>query len=348
MERSAADRVQQEAHRLKNAARYALGHRWVEIGASPKDVIWRRGKIEVWRYHGPGGPPVFICPPLISRSSVLDLYPGNSLVEHLSSSGFSVYLIDWNVPDAVDAKSGLDTYVSRWLRSGVLAALDDSETEAIHLVGYCMGGCLSLLLAAAHPELPIPNLALIATPVDWNEMGARLDPIRAGRLKLDAVVDDTGNVPAATVHSYFRMRRPTSDVVQLVNLWERLADDDYIVGHQAMSIWANEHIPMPGALFRDMVDLWIRQNAFMEGKLRLGPRPVDLKQIKGGILNMLAESDEIVPAAASSPLPELVGSPAPDVVRVPGGHVGLIAGRKAKRGTFPALVDWLNAHPIQT
>ena len=32
---------------------------------------------------------------LINKPYILDLYPGNSLIEHLTNQGHDVYLLDW-------------------------------------------------------------------------------------------------------------------------------------------------------------------------------------------------------------------------------------------------------------
>ena len=39
---------------------------------------------------------------------------------------------------------------------------------------------LTLLLAAAHPEVPVRNLMVMATPCDYREMGFMSNMFRAG------------------------------------------------------------------------------------------------------------------------------------------------------------------------
>src|SRR5215211_8548367 len=78
--------------RARNGLRYVRGTHRPKLGATPKDVVWRRGKAELWRYRGPGvryGPPVVIVHSLVSRSYILDLRPGSSTVEYLVAAGRS-------------------------------------------------------------------------------------------------------------------------------------------------------------------------------------------------------------------------------------------------------------------
>ena len=72
--------------RARNGVRYVRGTHRPKLGATPKEVVWKRGKAELWRYATATvryGPPVVIVHSLVSRSYILDLRPGNSLVEYL-------------------------------------------------------------------------------------------------------------------------------------------------------------------------------------------------------------------------------------------------------------------------
>jgi polyhydroxyalkanoate synthase len=339
----AATELRRQTRRARNGVRYATGHKWVEVGATPKDVVWRSGKVELWHYQGArSGPAVLICPPLISRSYFLDLHPGNSFVEHIASAGFSTFLIDWGIPGARESGNSLETYVDRLLPRAIRATVEAAGTDAVTLLGYCLGGNLALMLAAAHPELPLRDMIVMATPVDWNALGGGLASVRTGVLDVDHLLNDEGNIPATTVRNYFRMAKPTNQVVNYVTLFENLDDDRFMVGYQAMSQWVEDHIPFPGAAARQIAQMWLRENAFMTRQLRLDGRPLDLSRITTPVLNVLAERDEIVPPEASAPIPSLLPAAETVEVRLPGGHIGLITGRAARTVTYPAVVSWLN------
>ena len=86
------------------------------------------------------GPPVLIVHSLVSRSYILDLRPGNSLVEYLTAAGLDVYMLDWGVPDELDADNDLERYVDFYLPRAVEAVLRESGAEEVTLMGYCLGG----------------------------------------------------------------------------------------------------------------------------------------------------------------------------------------------------------------
>ena len=189
-----------------------------------------------------------------SRSYVLDLYPGNSAVEFLLREGLDVFLLDWGVPDEADAGNTLEYYVDDGISAAVAAACEVAGTDDVNLLGYCFGGVLSLLSAARHPELPIRNLAAMATPVDFSQMETITALIRDGRLEPDDVVEPTGNVLPDVIENGFKLLKPTAEVTQYATLWENLWNDEFMEGYQAMGQWARDHIPFPGAAFAQTVE----------------------------------------------------------------------------------------------
>ena len=339
--------VQRAVQRGRNGLRYAAGTSRPKVGQTPKDVVWRRHKAELWRYRNDDvrvRPPVVIVHSLVSRSYVLDLYPGNSAVAFLLGQGLDVFLLDWGVADEADAANTLESYVDDGIPAAVAAACEAAGTDEVTLLGYCFGGVLSLLTCARHPELPVRNLVLMATPVDFRGMGAITALVRDGRLDPEEIVEPTGNVPPEAIENAFRLLKPTAEVSQYATLWENLWNDKYMEGYQAMGQWARDHVPFPGAAFRQTVEQLVRGNALMEGTLELGGRRVDLAAIRCPVLNVIAERDHIVPMEAAEPVVELVGSDEAEELRLAAGHVGLVAGRAAAKVTLPGIAGWIADH----
>jgi len=339
--------VQRAVRRSRNGLRYAAGTTRPKVGRTPKDVVWRRHKAELWRYRSDSRryrPPLVIVHSLVSRSYVLDLYPGNSAVEFLLREGLDVFLLDWGVPDEADAGNTLEYYVDDSIPAAVAAACEVAGTDDVNLLGYCFGGVLSLLCAARHPELPIRNLAAMATPVDFSQMETITALIRDGRLEPDDVVEPTGNVPPDVIENGFKLLKPTAEVTQYATLWENLWNDEFVEGYQAMGQWARDHIPFPGAAFAQTVEGLVRRNGLVEGTFELGGETVDLKKITRPVLNIMAERDHIVPLAAAEPLLDLVGAEEKDELRLAAGHAGLVAGRKAAKVTLPGIAGWFKEH----
>ena len=340
--------VERSILRARNGVRYIRGTHRPPLGATPKDVVWTSGKAELWRYKGGDrrfGPPVVIVHSLVSRSFILDLRPGNSTVEYLTGAGLDVFMLDWGVPDELDADNDLERYVDWYLPRALAAARRVSGHEEVTLAGYCLGGVIAVLYAAGHEEANVRNLVLMATPVDYSQMGAMVALLRDGRLDPDELIDDTGNVPADALYSGFYMLAPTTDVAQKATLLENLWNDEFVEGFQAMATWIRDHVPFPGAAFREVVELLVRQNILMTGSMPLGARQVDLVNAQGNVLNAMAERDSVVPPGAVEPVMQLVGDPARrEELRLPGGHVTFATGSAAFKHTLPQLSRWIIDH----
>ena len=176
--------VERSLLRARNGVRYATTK--ANVGATPRDVVWRRDRAELWRYRSATPiryqPPVVIVHSLVSRSYILDLRPGSSAVEFLLGRGHDVYMLDWGVADERDADNTLATYVDEYLPRAVAAVRRQSEADEVTLAGYCLGGTFASLYSAG-PDAPVRNLILMASPVDYSAMGAMIAAVREGRLE---------------------------------------------------------------------------------------------------------------------------------------------------------------------
>jgi polyhydroxyalkanoate synthase len=341
--------VERNALRARNGIKLVAGLDRPGVGCTPKDVVWQRGRSQLWHYRNDpdvhGGvrysPPLLLVFSLISRSYILDLTPGNSFVEHLLRAGFDVYLLDWGEPDERDAQNGLEDYVDDYIPAAIERMRELSGCDEINLFGYCFGGDLSLLYAAHHPDAPLRSLTVLATPVDFRHMGPLADLFRVGGLEVDDVLDPHGNVPPQVVLRGFKTLTPTGEITRYVTLWERLWNDEYVAAYQAMTGWSDDHVPFPGEAARQTVRMLVRDNAMLTDRLGVGGDPVHLRDIRVPFLTVRADRDHIVPADASAPLLDLVGSDDKHELRLAAGHMGLVVGRTAAKTTVPTIIDFL-------
>jgi polyhydroxyalkanoate synthase len=341
--------VERNALRARNGIKLVAGVDRPGVGRTPKDVVWERGRTQLWHYRNDPetyggvrqGPPLLIVFSLVSRSYILDLTPGNSFIEQLLRAGFDVYMVDWGEPDERDAHNRLEDYVDDYVPAAVERVLEHAGTDELNLVGYCFGGNLALLYAAHHPDAPVRSLTVLATPVDFRHMGPLGDVFRVGGLDVDSVVDDAGNVPPSVVVQGFRALTPTSEVTRYVTLWERLWNDEYVSAYQAMTGWSDDHVPFPGAAARQTVQMLLRDNGMLTDRLSLGGDAVHLGDITLPFLTVRATRDHIVPTDATAPLIDLVGSPDKHELALDAGHMGLVVGRTAAKTTVPQIIDFL-------
>lgn len=320
------------------------------VGVTPKDAIHARGTLVLHHYRPLCDDvyrvPLLMIMSLVSRPYILDLAPGQSLVEFLLRRGFDVYLVDWGVPRPEDSRLRLENYVLDFMPDCIERVRSDSGEPDVSIIGYCMGGILSALYAALHPDGPLRNLVCFTTPVDFEGMGLMRQWIDPRHFDVDHVVDTLGNVPPQLLLASFDMLRPVSRMAARVRLWDNMWNDDFVHSYRAFQRWANDQIPFPGETFRQLVKEMQWPNSLCRNEFHLGGRPVDLSRIRGPFLQVLAEHDHIVPYDAGRPLIGLVGSEDKEELLLKGGHVSLVAGPHAVGRMWPRLDAWLAERSI--
>jgi polyhydroxyalkanoate synthase subunit PhaC len=337
--------IERTAVRARNGIKYVTGSEWAPIGPTPSDVVWEDGKVRLRHYRREGppslGPPVLAFLGLVGRSYVFDLWQGNSIVELLMERGFDVFVLDWGEPDERDAGNTLEIYLQNYLPRALRGVLDESGAQEVNALSYCMGGNMALHALAAQPTLPIRSLVTMATPIDFRHLGPLIDLLREGRVDPESMLDENGNVPGAVVRASFKLRKPTGDLVQYVNLWQHLWNDDFMEGYQAIGRFLQDHIPVPGATFRQVAEQWVQGNGFIEDTLRLGGRRISLGDISIPVLGVIAERDDIVPQEATLPLVDVLSGADVELMRLEAGHASLTSGRKAVTVVLPNVFEWI-------
>jgi polyhydroxyalkanoate synthase len=137
---------------------------------TPYQVVYEGGKVRLRHYRASGeshATPLLVVYALIKRPFILDLQPGRSVVENLTQQGFTVYLLDWIPPTRADSWRGFAAYVNGDLANAVRAVQLRTGVEQISLLGYCLGGLLTTLYTALHPEA-VKNLITLTLPLDMS------------------------------------------------------------------------------------------------------------------------------------------------------------------------------------
>lgn len=349
-----AQRLQEEMSqfflRTQKAMELAIEADDPKVGQTPRDVVWRRGRAELYHYR-PMAPrkvatPLLMIHSLISKPYILDLYPGGSFVEFLLKQGFDVYLINWGTPTAADRTLRLEDYSLKMIPECVRRVAAESPTKKVSLLGYCMGGLLTIIYAALHPRAPIDAIISLATPVDFSKMGLFTTWTDQRYFDVDALVDRVGNVPAEFLRRSFSMLKPASEFspVQYIGLWQNILNDRYVQQYRAFNKWTNDHIPFPGECFRQVTKDLQWENKLIKGELVVGGKRVDLSKLKWPFLAILGSRDHIVPLSSGELLIKLVGSKEKEQITLVGGHVGMVAGKGAVNDLWPRTATWLAEH----
>ncbi|HVE25256.1 MAG TPA: alpha/beta fold hydrolase [Sporichthya sp.] len=340
--------LERNALRLRNGIKWAAGAEFAPPAPTPSDVVWAEGNVHLRRYRRDTPAkyriPLLTFVGLVGRSYVFDLWKGNSIVSLQLEHGFDAFVLDWGVPDELDSANTLETYLQGYLPRAIRAVLAETGAPEVNLMTYCMGGCMALHALAAQPDLPVRSLVTVASPVDFRDLGPLIEALRVGQIDPEDVLDASGNLPGAVVRDSFKSRKPTGDLVNYANLWQNLWNDEYLEGHQAIGRWLHDHIPMPGALFKQVVPMWLANNGFVNDSLRLGGRPAPLANISMPVLGVIGVRDDIAHEVSTSALGDVLTGAQVELMRVDAGHASLFSGRKAVKVVMPGVFDWIAGH----
>ncbi|MEZ4400678.1 MAG: alpha/beta fold hydrolase [Kofleriaceae bacterium] len=315
------------------------------VGQTPADEVWRENKWRLLRYRPVVAAadrwrtPIVLVPSLINRYYVLDLAPGRSFVEHLVAAGHDVFIIDWGTPGPEDRYLTFDDVCHRYLGRAVRKAAAFGPDGVAHVLGYCLGGTLATIYAAAEPAR-VASLVALAAPIDFAHGGLLATWTRSPGFDVDALVDGFGNVPWPLMQASFHLLKPTANLAKLVGLLDRAWDDEFLDGFLATERWGNDNVAFPGACYRRYIGDLYRANALMAGTMRLGGKPARLEDIDCPVLAVTFAHDHIVPTAAATALLDRVASPDKAQLELRGGHVGAVVSRKAASGLWPQLSRW--------
>jgi polyhydroxyalkanoate synthase len=322
-----------------------------QTGQTPKEVIWAKNKAKLYRYEPTVEKrypvPILLVYALINRPYVLDLMPGNSLVEYLVGKGFDVYMLDWGIPGDEDKNLTFENYVLDYIPRAVKKVLRAANAEELTMLGFCMGGTMTAMYAALFPGKPLRNLILLTAPTDFTTENTGLYGLWTSEkyFNPDHMAEAFGNIPGDLVDTGNRMVKPVTNYVgSYVTMWDRIMQDKSMDTWLAMNKWVNDGIPFAGAAFRQWIREFYQQNKLVKGEIKLRGRRVDLSNITCAVLNIAGKKDHICTVPQAEATMNAISSEDKEFFVLDAGHVGLLTGSDAKRTLWPKISTWLELH----
>ena len=313
-----------------------------EVAITPGEVIYQNRLIELIQYRPATetvqSVPILIVPAWIMKYYILDLSPENSLIRWLVGQGFTVFCLSWKNPDAGDRDLGLEDY--RTL--GVMAALDAvcavTGAEAVHAMGYCLGGTLLAVAAAAMArdgDRRLATLTLLAAQVDFSQAGELAMFASEPQIALlEDIMWQEGYLDQRRMAGAFNMLR-AQDLI-----WSRVTKA-YLEGEidrpDDLGSWSMDATRMPYRMHSEYLRRFYLDNDLSEGRLGAGGAPVYLADIRVPIFAVATERDHIAPWKSVFKLSFMVHG-ALDLALVSGGHnTGIVAPPGHPRASYRLL-----------
>ncbi len=270
------------------------------VAVTPGKVVYRNRLIELIQYEPATktvySEPILIVPAWIMKYYILDLSPHNSLVKYLVDQGHTVFTISWHNPGPEDRDLSMEDY----RELGVMAALDAVEAIApgtrVHSVGYCIGGTLLAIVAAAmarDQDERLGSVTLFAAQTDFTEPGELGVFIDEGQItELDGVMREQGCLDTAQMAGAFQMLRPYD------LLWSRVVRE-YLLGKRQLPndlmAWNADGTRLPYTMHSEYLRGLFVGNDLFEGRFLAGGQPVSLGDIRAPMFVVATLRDHVAP-----------------------------------------------------
>lgn len=306
----------------------------------PMPEIWRRGTTRLLDYSEPGarGAPVLLVPSLVNRAYVLDLTPRRSLVRHLRAKGLRPFLVDWGEPGADEKGFGLDDYIAGRL-SGVLDEVAARAGRPV-LLGYCMGGLLTLALSALRPADVLGHV-LMAVPWDFHRpYSAAAAPLRMLREPVEQILDRMGELPGDALQILFALQDPGA-VERKFRQFRHVKQSSAAARRfAALEDWVNDCVPLTAEVTRETFFGWYGDNLPGTNRWQIAGRTVEPRRLRHPALVLVPSRDRIVPAESALPLADAL--PNGRRLVVDGGHVGMLIGARTVSSIYTPIAQFIN------
>jgi polyhydroxyalkanoate synthase len=308
--------------RPTEAEAYKVGQ---NLAVTPGKVVYRNHLIELIQYAPTTAQvhtePVLIVPAWIMKFYILDLSPHNSLVNYLVSQGHSVFMISWRNPDKADRDISLKDY----RQLGVMAALEVMDQilpgRPVHGVGYCIGGTLLSIAAAAmarESKNRLCSVTLLAAQCDFSEAGELMLFINEAQVSyLEDLMWQQGYLDNSQMSGVFQLLH-SNDLI-----WSRMIRD-YLRGTRSqvseLTVWNSDQTRMPYRMHSEYLRGLLLNNDLAEGRYEVDGTPISIDDIRVPVFVVGTRSDHIAPWRSVYKVHRLFDASLVTFVLTSGGH----------------------------
>jgi len=299
------------------------------VAITPGRVVLRNRIMELIQY-APTTPtvhpePVLIVPAWIMKYYVLDLAPGKSLIRHLVDRGFTVFAISWKNPTGADRDLGMADYEKLGVRTALDAIGRIVPRTRIHATGYCLGGTLLSIAAAAlgrDGRSPLQTLTMLAAQTDFTapgELGLFIDESQIAFL--EQLMARRGYLDKKQMQSTFQMLR-SNDLIWSYRLHSLLLGERRPVTD--LMAWNADGTRLPARMHSEYLRGMFLENALARGEWRVDGRPINLADIRVPIFNVGIVQDHVAPWRSVFKLHALTDAEQTFVLTAGGHNVGIV------------------------
>jgi polyhydroxyalkanoate synthase subunit PhaC len=295
------------------------------LAATPGKVVFRNDLMELIQY-APQTPqvksvPLLASPPWINKYYIMDLAPGRSFLEWAITHERTVFAISYRNPDPSMSGVTLDDYLVHGPQTALDVITDITGAPKIDIVGLCLGGALTGMLAAylaGAGDDRLGSITLLNTLLDYSEpgvLGAFTDEATVSRLEKQ--MEKQGVLEGRQMATTFDTLRPNDLIFNYVVSNWLLGQDPPVFDILA---WNSDNTRMPATMHAFYLRSLYLRNELARGVLEVKGQRLSLDDVRNDVYVVGAINDHIVPWHASYKTTGLVGGDVRYVLSS-GGHI---------------------------
>ena len=308
--------------RQVDTAPFELGR---NLAATPGHVVFRNDLMELIQYAPQTkrvrSIPLLASPPWINKYYVMDLAPGRSFVEWAVQHQRTVFAISYRNPDASMRDVTLDDYLIHGPRTALDVIADITGSGTVDIVGLCLGGALTAMLAAylaGTGDARIGSITLLNTLLDYSEpgvLGAFADEQTISRLETEMA--RTGVMEGSKMAGTF-------DALRANDLIFNYVVSNWLMGKSPPAFdilaWNADSTRLPAAMHSFYLRALYAHNQLAKGEMELSGQQLSLADVKNDTYIVGAVNDHIVPWPSSYKATGMLGGSVRYVLSS-GGHI---------------------------
>jgi polyhydroxyalkanoate synthase len=318
------------------------------LAATPGQVVFKNDLMELIQY-APQTPkvravPVLASPPWINKYYVMDLAPDRSFLEWAIQHERTVFAISYRNPDASMGGITLDDYLIHGPREALDVIAEITGAPKIDIIGLCLGGALTSMLAAYLVEKGddrIGSITLLNTLLDYSDpgvLGAFTDEKTVRRLEKQMA--EKGVLEGSQMAGTF-------DILRANDLIFNYVVSNWLMGQDPPAFdilaWNGDSTRMPAAMHSFYLRSLYMRNELATGELELAGQQLSLSSVKNDTYVVGAINDHIVPWHGSYKTGGLMGGKVRYVLSS-GGHIAGIVNPPGPKAWYEAA-DFTGADP---